>query len=45
MHIDGMDECDKAAQMLKCCKDKAPDVVSGVIFALEQSISSEMQAS
>jgi hypothetical protein len=41
---DGMDECDKAAQMLQCCKEKAPDVVNSVILALEKSISSEMQA-
>jgi len=40
--IDGMDECDKAAQMLKCCKEKAPDMVSGIIMSLEKSISSEL---
>ncbi|XP_059489184.1 uncharacterized protein LOC132204589 isoform X2 [Neocloeon triangulifer] len=34
----GMDECDKAAQLIKCTKDKAPDVLTGVIMSLDKSI-------
>ncbi|XP_059468652.1 uncharacterized protein LOC132192629 isoform X2 [Neocloeon triangulifer] len=33
----GMDECDKAAQMIKCSNDKAPDVLNGVIAAVDNS--------
>ncbi|XP_059468520.1 uncharacterized protein LOC132192538 [Neocloeon triangulifer] len=35
----GMDDCDKASQMIQCTKEKAPDVVNGVITAMDQSIS------
>ncbi|XP_059476553.1 uncharacterized protein LOC132197337 [Neocloeon triangulifer] len=31
----GMDECDKAAQMIQCTKDKAPDVLNSVISAVD----------
>ncbi|XP_065348944.1 uncharacterized protein LOC135945280 [Cloeon dipterum] len=34
----GMDECDKAAQMIGCSNEKAPDVLNGVIMAMDQSI-------
>ncbi|XP_059483613.1 uncharacterized protein LOC132201456 [Neocloeon triangulifer] len=33
-----MDECDKAAQMIQCTKEKAPDVLSGVISAIDKSM-------
>lgn len=41
---DGMNDCDKAARMIQCCNEKSPDVVNGVILALNKSISSEMLA-
>jgi hypothetical protein len=36
--------CDKAARMIHCYKEKAPDVVNSVVLALEISVSSEMLA-
>ncbi|XP_059489218.1 uncharacterized protein LOC132204614 [Neocloeon triangulifer] len=36
---DGMDECDKASQMIKCTKEKAPDILMGVVYEMEKSIS------
>ncbi|XP_065350639.1 uncharacterized protein LOC135946358 [Cloeon dipterum] len=35
----GMDECDKAAQMIKCTNEKAPDVLMSVVNEMERSIS------
>ncbi|XP_059482346.1 uncharacterized protein LOC132200699 [Neocloeon triangulifer] len=37
-NIVGMDECDRAAQMIKCCSEKAPVVLSGIISAMDQLI-------
>ncbi|XP_065350764.1 uncharacterized protein LOC135946468 [Cloeon dipterum] len=37
----GMDECDKAAQMIGCSNEKAPDVLNGVIMAMDQSMPME----
>ncbi|XP_065350762.1 uncharacterized protein LOC135946465 [Cloeon dipterum] len=37
----GMDECDIAAQILKCSNEKAPSVLNQVIAAVEQSIPAE----
>ncbi|XP_059470828.1 uncharacterized protein LOC132193899 [Neocloeon triangulifer] len=34
----GMDECDQAAQMIKCTNEKAPDVLNAVITTVDQSI-------
>ncbi|XP_059490115.1 uncharacterized protein LOC132205194 [Neocloeon triangulifer] len=34
----GMDECDKAAQMIKCSSEKAPDVLNGIITAMDQAM-------
>ncbi|XP_065350638.1 uncharacterized protein LOC135946356 [Cloeon dipterum] len=41
---EGMDECDKASQMIKCTKEKAPDVVMGVVSEMEKAISAEEAA-
>ncbi|XP_065340587.1 macrophage mannose receptor 1-like [Cloeon dipterum] len=35
----GMDECDKAAQLIKCANEKAPDVFMSVVNEKENSIS------
>ncbi|XP_059490837.1 uncharacterized protein LOC132205641 [Neocloeon triangulifer] len=40
----GMDECDKAAQMIKCSSEKAPDVLNGIITAMDQSMPIEQAA-
>ncbi|XP_059489187.1 uncharacterized protein LOC132204590 [Neocloeon triangulifer] len=34
----GMDECDKAAQVIKCSKEKAPEMLSNVILAMDKSM-------
>ncbi|XP_059468572.1 uncharacterized protein LOC132192570 isoform X2 [Neocloeon triangulifer] len=34
----GMDECDQAAQLIQCTNEKAPDVVSGVVNNIVESI-------
>ncbi|CAB3372989.1 Hypothetical predicted protein [Cloeon dipterum] len=40
----GMDECDKAAQMIKCTNEKAPDVLMNVVNEMERSISQSESA-
>ncbi|XP_059485599.1 uncharacterized protein LOC132202611 [Neocloeon triangulifer] len=35
---DGMDECEKAAEIIRCSYDKSPDVVRAVITAVDQSL-------
>ncbi|XP_059468764.1 uncharacterized protein LOC132192699 [Neocloeon triangulifer] len=34
----GMDECDKASQMMKCSSEKAPEVVNGIVSAMDQAM-------
>ncbi|XP_059468771.1 uncharacterized protein LOC132192705 [Neocloeon triangulifer] len=34
----GMDECDKASQMIKCSSEKAPEVLNGIVSAMDQSM-------
>ncbi|XP_065350640.1 macrophage mannose receptor 1-like [Cloeon dipterum] len=40
----GMDECDKAAQLIKCANEKAPDVLMSVVDEMERSISQSESA-
>ncbi|XP_059485598.1 uncharacterized protein LOC132202610 [Neocloeon triangulifer] len=35
---EGMDECDVAAEIIRCSYDKSPDVVRGVISAVDRSL-------
>ncbi|XP_059479027.1 uncharacterized protein LOC132198808 [Neocloeon triangulifer] len=37
----GMDECDKAAQMIKCSNEKSPDVLDSVISTMDSQMSLE----
>ncbi|XP_059470790.1 uncharacterized protein LOC132193873 [Neocloeon triangulifer] len=37
----GLDECDKAAQMIQCCNEKAPNALNAVINTMDQQMSFE----
>ncbi|XP_059468411.1 uncharacterized protein LOC132192456 isoform X2 [Neocloeon triangulifer] len=36
--VTGMDECDRAAQMIKCSSEKAPEALNGIVAAMDKSM-------